>query len=235
MNTPVGVLSKQPRGANPLLIHWLGRTPYAEGLAVQEAQVRARQLDRGPDALFLMEHPPVITLGRGANPGHVLLDAHEAAAHGIEVRETGRGGDVTFHGPGQLVGYPVLALRGKKRDAHRYLRDLEEAMILASASFGVRARRCRGLTGVWVGNRKLAAIGVRISTGWITSHGFALNVTTDLSSFDAIVPCGIRGMGVTSLAEVTGLRYSLEEVVGVVSARVAQVLDLHPVVLPGPE
>lgn len=152
------------------------------------------------DTLLLLTHPPVITLGRSASLAHVVISAADRVAAGIELHEAGRGGDVTYHGPGQLVGYPIVALSGRRRDAHRYLRDLEDGLIATAADHGVAASRVGGFTGVWVGDAKLAAIGVRIATGWITSHGFALNVGRDLSGFDAIVPCGIRDRAVTSLS-----------------------------------
>ena len=138
--------------------------------------IAERRAGGAPDTLLLLEHPPVITLGRGSDPAHVLTAPDELRDRGIEIHECGRGGDVTYHGPGQLVGYPILALAKPRRDAHRYLRDLEEALIRPAADFAVHAERVPGLTGVWVGGRKLAAIGVRLSTGWITSHGFAFNV-----------------------------------------------------------
>jgi lipoyl(octanoyl) transferase len=207
---------------------------YPDGLRLQDVLVRERRRDRVPDTLLMVEHPPVITLGRGARPEHVLLAPSELAARGIEVHEAGRGGAVTFHGPGQLVGYPILALRGERRDAHRYLRDLEEALILVAARLGIRASRSLAGTGVWVDGRKLAAIGVRISSGWITSHGFALNVATDLSAFRAIVPCGLKHAGVTSLAEITGRTIALEHVAHHTAAAVAAVFGrtLAPVVDP---
>ncbi len=214
----------------PLVVRWLGRLPYAPASALQDRLVAARQEKKGTDTLLLLEHPPVITLGRSSDPAHVLISPAERAARGIELHEAGRGGDVTYHGPGQLVGYPIVALVGERRDAHRYLRDVEEILIGAAADFGVRARRDAGLTGIWVGDRKLGAIGVRISTGWIASHGFALNVATDLSAFDAIVPCGLRGCRMTSLEELTGRRYPLEEVAARAALRVADVLGLDPVV-----
>jgi lipoyl(octanoyl) transferase len=205
------------------VVRWLGRTAYADGLALQERIVRARHEEAVPDTLLLLEHPPVITLGRGSDRAHLLASEAELAARGVEVHECGRGGDVTYHGPGQLVGYPVFALRGRGRDAHRYLRDLEQALIRCAADFGVDASRLPGLTGVWVGERKLAAIGVRLSSGWITSHGFALNVTTDLRGYDAIVPCGIRDRGVTSLAELLVEPPSLLEAAGRAASRIAEV------------
>jgi len=183
-----------------------GTLSYAGGLVLQEHLVDARRRGEACDTLLLLEHDPVVTLGRGADPANVLLDRDRLARRGIALFETGRGGDVTLHSPGQVVGYPIVALRGERRDTHRYLRDLEEVMILAACAFGVEARRVEGLTGIWAGREKLGAIGVRLSTGWITSHGFAFNVANDLSLFDVIVPCGIRGRGVTSLSRLLGHR-----------------------------
>jgi len=211
----------------PLVVRWLGTVPYAEAVRRQEILVEAVRSGRARDHLLLLEHPSVITLGRGANAAHVLLSAEETARRGVEVHEAGRGGDVTYHGPGQLVGYPILALRGEMRDAHRYLREIEEALILAVADFRIRAARVPGLTGIWVGEKKLAAIGVRISTGWITSHGFALNVSTDLRGFDWIVPCGIRNRGVTSMERLLGRPPAIPDVAARVAARLAERLSRH--------
>lgn len=174
---------------------------YADGLALQDQLVRERRAGSVPDTLLLLEHPHVITLGSTSAPDHVLVGSEERARLGIELFETGRGGDVTYHGPGQLVGYPILALEEERRDLHRYLRDLEGALIDALGAWGVQAARAEGLTGVWVGGGKIAAIGVRVSSGWITSHGFALNVATDLRYFGTIVPCGIVDRPVTSLEQ----------------------------------
>jgi lipoyl(octanoyl) transferase len=171
---------------------------------MQEELVRRRREGAIPDQLLLLEHPHVITLGRGTGAGHVLVDEEERSRRGIELFESGRGGDVTYHGPGQVVGYPILALEPERRDLHRYLRDLEEVLIRALATVGVRGERARGLTGVWVNGAKVAAIGVRVSSGWITSHGFALNVSTDLSLFRTIIPCGIGDREVTSLERILG-------------------------------
>ncbi|GMV04301.1 MAG: octanoyltransferase [Gemmatimonadota bacterium] len=190
---------------------WLGRVPYGEALALQERLVVDRREGKVEDTLLLLEHPHVITLGTSSRPEHVLADADERAARSIELFETGRGGDVTYHGPGQLVGYPILDLKPDRKDIHRYLRDLEEVLIRVAASFGVEARRVPGLTGVWAGEGKVAALGVRVSSGWITSHGFALNVDTDLRYFGTIVPCGIADREVTSLSRLTGRPVSLEE------------------------
>lgn len=203
-------------------VRWLGRVPYAEAAALQERLVRDRRLGVEPDTLLLLEHTPVITLGRSARLANVRISPEEASRSGIEIVESGRGGDVTYHGPGQLVGYPVVALVGGERDAHAYLRRLEDVLIDVGRHYGVEAARVPGLTGVWVGNEKLAAIGVRISTGWITSHGFALNVARDLSGFDAIVPCGIRDRGVTSIESLTGRAVSIREVAGIVAACAAR-------------
>lgn len=164
------------------------------------------------DQLLLVEHPHVITLGTAADPGHVLLASSERDLLGVELFETGRGGDATYHGPGQLVGYPILDLKPDRCDLHAYLRDLEEVLIRTASDFGVEAQRRPGYSGVWVGNDKIAAIGVRVSSGWITSHGFALNVSTDLRYFDAIVPCGIRDGGVTSIQRSSGIAPALEAV-----------------------
>ena len=187
-----------------LRVRRLGTVPYGAALRLQEDLVARRKAGAVPDHLLLLQHPHVITLGSSADSNHVLLDAAERALSGIELYETGRGGDVTYHGPGQLVGYPILDLKPDRKDLHRYVRDLEEALIRAVATFGIEGRRKPGLTGVWVGDAKLAAIGVRVSSGWITSHGFALNVDPDLTFFGAIVPCGIRAHGVTSMAGLTG-------------------------------
>ena len=200
------------KAARPLEARWLGRVAYADGLALQERLVARRRSGEVPDQLLLLEHPHVITLGASSHDDHVLLDAAERRLMGIELFEAGRGGDVTYHGPGQLVGYPILDLKPDRRDLHRYIRDLEEVLIRALADFGIAATRKEGLTGAWVDDHKVAAIGVRVSSGWITSHGFALNVAPDLSYFDAIVPCGIRGHGVTSMARLLGREVELAEV-----------------------
>jgi len=177
----------------------LGLVPYARGLELQEEAVRRRRAGEIPDTLLLLEHPHVITLGSGAHPEHVLLGPEERARRGIELFETGRGGDVTYHGPGQLVAYPILDLKPDRRDLHAYLRDLEGVVMEVVRGFGVEAWRTPGRTGVWTAGGKLAAIGVRVSSGWITSHGLALNVSADLDYFGTIVPCGIVDQGVTSL------------------------------------
>jgi lipoyl(octanoyl) transferase len=196
-----------------LQIRRLGVVPYGAALDLQKRLVEERKTGCIPDQLLLLQHPPVITLGvkAGTDRSHVLATPAVLEAHGIELFETGRGGDVTYHGPGQLVGYPILDLRPDRCDVHRYVRDLEEAMIATAASFGVSAGRIRGLTGAWVGTEKLAAIGVRISR-WITSHGFAFNVGTNLNHFNLIVPCGILDKGVTSLDVLLGRSVAMRDV-----------------------
>jgi lipoyl(octanoyl) transferase len=194
-------------GARPLDVRRPGRLPYDAAVDLQRALVEDRRAGRIPDTLILLEHPHVITLGvktRG-RLDHVIASPDELHAKGVTVHDTGRGGDVTYHGPGQIVGYPVLDLRPDRCDVHRYVRDLEDVLMRTAAAFGVTAARVPGLTGIWVGNDKLAAIGVRISR-WITSHGFAFNVNTNLSHFDLIIPCGISDRGVTSLEKLQGHR-----------------------------
>jgi lipoyl(octanoyl) transferase len=215
--------------ARTLEVRRLGLVPYADGLALQKELVEERKAGRIPDQLLLLEHPPVITLGAKVrnDRSHVLLSPPALEDAGVELFEAGRGGDVTYHGPGQLVGYPILDLRPDRCDVHRYVRDLEQVMIDAAAAFGVEAGRVDGLTGAWVGRDKLAAIGVRISR-WITSHGFAFNVTTNLSHFDFIVPCGIADRGVTSLGRLLGRTVPTEEVEAAVVEAFARVFDREP-------
>jgi lipoyl(octanoyl) transferase len=183
----------------------LGLIPYAEALSLQRALVDERRAGRVGDLLLLVEHPHVLTLGVRGDGGrsHILATAEALASRSVDIHETGRGGDITYHGPGQLVGYPIIDLKPDRCDVHRYVRDLEEVLIRVAADYGIEAGRVPGLTGVWVGESKLAAIGVRIAR-WVTSHGFALNVTTDLAYFNLIVPCGIADRGVTSLAALLG-------------------------------
>jgi lipoyl(octanoyl) transferase len=214
-------------------VRWLGVVPYGEALALQQQLVEARQAGRIPDQLLLLEHPPVITLGvRARNDrSHVLASPETLQAKGVELFESGRGGDVTYHGPGQLVGYPILDLRPDRCDVHRYVRDIEEVLIRTAAAFGVTAGRSAGLTGVWVGNEKLGAIGVRIAR-WITSHGFAFNVTTALDHFSLIVPCGITDKGVTSLQKLLGRRVPIAEVAKAATAAFAEVFERDPRQIP---
>jgi lipoyl(octanoyl) transferase len=211
---------------SPLLVRRLGRVPYAEGLQIQEQLVAERQAGRIVDVLLLLEHEPVFTMGRNAQAENVLLSKDALEAKGFQLFETGRGGDVTYHGPGQVFGYPILELPLDRRDVHRYVRDLEEVMIRACADYGITAARIAGKTGAWVGTDKIGAIGVRIAR-WVTSHGFALNVATDLDPFTMIVPCGIRGHGVTSLARLLGRDVDVDEVQERLSRHLADVMDLE--------
>ena len=188
-----------------------GLTPYAEAWDLQKHLVRLRKNDGIPDTFVLCEHPPVYTVGRAAKDA-VNLGAGEEYLRtlGAEVFWSDRGGDATFHGPGQIVGYPILRL--KVRDTHAYLRELEDVIIRVLADYGLEGRHHPEYTGVWVGENKIAAIGVKFSSGWITSHGFALNVKTDLTWFDRITPCGIKEFGITSLSQELGREVSLAEV-----------------------
>jgi lipoyl(octanoyl) transferase len=199
----------------------LGLIGYERALDLQRELVERRKRGEIPDRLLLLEHPDVITLGVKTRNDrrHVLESEASLAGKGVSLFETGRGGDVTYHGPGQLVGYPILDLKPDRCDVHRYVRDLEEVLIQTVAAFGITAGRVPGLTGIWVGppdgEEKLAAIGVRISR-WVTSHGFALNVNTDLSRFGLIVPCGIVDRGVTSLQRLLGHPVPMDEVANAV-------------------
>lgn len=189
--------------SRPLEVRRLGRLGYEETLALQE-EAREQVIAGAPEQLLLVEHPPVITLGRRGDVRHVLVPR-------VPVVRVSRGGDVTYHGPGQLVGYPILDLGRRGRDIDRYLRALEDVLIRVASRFGVTARRQRGFTGVWVGNAKLAAIGIGIRS-WVTMHGFALNVADLRADFAAIVPCGLAGVGVTSLEQSTGRCPALADV-----------------------
>ena len=194
----------------PLEVRRLGLVPYAEALELQRSLVEDRKAGRIPDTLLLLEHPHVVTVGvKKDGRSHIIATPERLASLGVEVFETGRGGDVTYHGPGQLVGYPIIDLNPDRRDVHVYVRDLEEVMIRLCADYGLEAGRIKGLSGTWIPSTrdarsgqvaaKIGAIGVRISR-WVTSHGFAFNVTTDTDFFKLIVPCGIADRGVTSLA-----------------------------------
>jgi lipoyl(octanoyl) transferase len=209
-------------GHPALVVRRLGVVDYAEALAAQKRLVQDRRDGLIQDQLLLLEHPHVITRGSSATDANILADAQERAARGISLFDSGRGGDVTYHGPGQLVGYPILDLKPDRKDLHQYLRDLEQVLIHVLGDFDLQGVRVKGLTGVWVGDRKVAAIGVRVSSGWITSHGFALNVDTDLSYFSSIVPCGIPDREVTSLTQVLGHPVTIDSAVRSVQNRFAE-------------
>jgi lipoyl(octanoyl) transferase len=215
-----------------LLVADLGPLPYAAALQLQRAVAKARISGAiGEDLLLLVEHPPVVTLGRSSKQHHLLATPEILARRGVELFEVERGGDVTFHGPGQLVGYPIVDLKRHRRDLHWYLRQVEEALIRAVAPLGIVACRSIGQTGVWTGGRKLASIGVH-ARDWVTSHGFALNVTTDLSYFDLMVPCGIADVQMTSIARELGSTAELTvHTRQLVAAGVAEVfaLDVVPI------
>ena len=219
--------------ANVLVINavQLGTVPYALGLRLQDELAEARKQSRIADTLVLLEHAPVITLGRSAKAQHLLASAEQLRSRGVEVFECNRGGDVTFHGPGQLVGYPIFNIveMRPKVGAVDYVRRLEEVLIRACDDFGIASGRVPGLTGVWTSagarqQAKIAAIGVHISRG-VTSHGFALNVTTDLDYFRLIVPCGIEARPVTSMAQELGRSVELPEVAEAVARKFGQVFD----------
>jgi lipoyl(octanoyl) transferase len=215
-----------------LQIRRLGLVAYAEALELQKRLVEQRKADEIPDQLLLLEHPPVVTLGvktRNTRT-NVVASPEELEEQGIEVFESGRGGDVTYHGPGQLVGYPIIDLKPDRCDVHQYVRDLEEVLIRTAAGFGLTASRSPGQSGAWVGNEKLAAIGVRIAR-WVTSHGFALNVTTNLAHFGLIVPCGITDKGVTSLEKLTGRPVSIAAVADAVITDFCTVFGRTPISL----
>jgi lipoyl(octanoyl) transferase len=206
----------------------LGVVDYADGLRQQRERVAARKAGVIPDTLLLLEHPHVYTLGRNAKTENLLLSAEQVAARGAQVFEIDRGGDVTYHGPGQLVGYPILDLAKHRRDIAWYMRCLEEVLIAVAQDYGIHAGRLAGAPGVWVGNDKVAAMGVHISR-WVTSHGFAFNVNTDLRYFDWIVPCGLRDKGVTSLQKLLGRPVEMEEVAGRVVRHFGRVFEAEMV------
>jgi lipoyl(octanoyl) transferase len=209
-----------------LEVRRLGRVPYADALEMQRALVEDRRAGRVGDVLLLLEHPHVITLGtrRESARSNVLAPPERLAELGVELSETGRGGDVTYHGPGQIVAYPILNLKPDRADVYNYVRNLERVLIEVSGRFGVEAGPIEGLTGAWVGGSKIGAIGVRISR-WITSHGFSYNVNTDLDYFNLIVPCGIPDHGVTSLARELGHGVDTADVEDVVIAEFRQVIQ----------
>ncbi len=205
---------------------FLGAVSYARGLELQLAAREALRRGEGPERLLLLEHPHVYTLGRNAGPADIVAPPEWLRARGIEVHECDRGGQITYHGPGQLVGYPIVDLNPDRRDVRRYVRDLEEVLIRTLSELGVGAGRRGGgsFTGVWLGERKIASIGVHISR-WLTSHGFALNVTTDLSYFAGIVPCGLTGVTMVSIESLTGQRPAVAIVARIAARRFAEVFQ----------
>jgi lipoyl(octanoyl) transferase len=209
----------------------LGRVPYEEALELQRSVARDRISGAIPqDVLLLVEHPPVVTLGRSTKEKHLTASPEFLASRGVELFEVERGGDVTFHGPGQLVGYPIVDLKRHRQDLHWYLRRIEEALINTLADYGIPGERNTSYTGVWTRGRKIASIGVH-ARDWVTWHGFALNVTTDLSFFDLIVPCGINGVVMTSIARELGAEeISAQDVRERVTAKFADAFDLTAVV-----
>jgi lipoyl(octanoyl) transferase len=204
---PTGNRSTSEAGAAPCPPVWVvsfpGLVPYREAWDLQRRLWTARHAGRIPDTLLFLEHEPVVTLGKNAHRENLLLDAAGFQSRGVEVVEVDRGGDVTWHGPGQLVGYWIFDLRALYQDVHRYLREIEEVLIRVLARHRIEAVRSAGATGVWVGNEKVAAIGMHLSH-WVSTHGFALNLSPDLAAFSWIVPCGLRGRGVTSMHRLTG-------------------------------
>ncbi len=217
----------------PLLITDLGLLSWSDAYALQQRIVAARKAGAIDDVILFCEHPHVLTLGRNASQKNLLASENVLRQKNVELRETNRGGDITYHGPGQVVGYPILNLDPIRRDVHWYVRTLEEAMIRTSADFGISAYRIPGKTGIWVqppGNipeEKLAAIGVHISR-WVTSHGFAFNVSTDLRYFDLIIPCGIADREATSLEKLLHRNVTLAEVRPRLAHHLAQLFSLDP-------
>jgi lipoyl(octanoyl) transferase len=207
----------------------LGLLAYEDGLEIQRRAVAARKVGAIPDVLLGCQHPHVVTIGRNGRSEHLLASSSLLRQMGVEFHSTDRGGDVTYHGPGQAVGYPVVDLGGIRRDARWYVRQLEEAMIRASADYGVDARRVEGRHGIWVrtetGEEKLGAIGVHLSR-WVSSHGFAYNVTTDLRYFELIVPCGIRECRATSLERLLGRSLPVDEVAAGIASHLSAALGV---------
>lgn len=223
-----------------LRVFFLGSLPYRQAWHLQRQYVEARRAETIPDTLLLLQHPPVITLGRFASSKNLVVSAEALERMGVEVVASDRGGDVTLHAPGQLVGYPIFNLQSRphKPDVHNYLRLVEESLIEGLANFGIQGWRFPGYTGVWVNGpqglpEKIAAIGVRIIR-WVTLHGFALNVTTDLKLFQLIVPCGISSYGVTSIERQTGQCYTVEEVGETIASAFARVFGFEELLIEGP-
>ncbi|HEV7242345.1 MAG TPA: lipoyl(octanoyl) transferase LipB [Thermoanaerobaculia bacterium] len=205
-------------------IHRLHLVTYENGMKLQQKLVEMRQREEIVDQLLLLEHPPVITLGRGGDATNLLATPEALAHQGVRFYETTRGGDITYHGPGQIVGYPILHLGEGNRDVRKYVSAIEEVLIRTVAEYGITAARVDGKRGIWVGNDKIAAIGVRIAR-WVTSHGWALNVATNLDHFRLITPCGLTGTGVTSIERETGRRVPLDEVREILAVKFAEVFN----------
>lgn len=213
-------------------VHRLHLVTYENGMRLQQRLVEMRQRDEIEDQLLLLEHPPVITLGRGGRPANLLASEQMLRAERIRFFETTRGGDITYHGPGQVVGYPILHLGEGRRDVRKFVTQLEEVLIRTAAEYGVTAERIEGKRGIWVGSNKIAAIGVRIAR-WVTSHGWALNVNTNLDHFSMIVPCGLQGLGVTSIAREVGRPVPIEETREILASHFAAVFERE--LVPRPE
>ena len=207
-------------------VHEFGLVEYGEGLRLQKDFIEQRKAGEIPDTLLLLEHPHVYTLGRNAQRANLLVTEERLAQLGAKLFDTDRGGDITYHGPGQLVGYPIFDLTGHRRDIAWYMRSLEEVFIRVAKDYRLEAGRLPGAPGVWVGNDKLVAMGVHLSR-WVTSHGFAFNVSPDLSYFDHIVPCGLEDKGVTSLARLLGREVSLGEAMAQTTAHVGRVFGFQ--------
>lgn len=208
-------------------VYWMGRVPYGEALELQRQKAAARRRGEAGDCLLLLEHPAVITLGRGGKREHLRVEEEVLGARGIEVWDVERGGDVTFHGPGQLVGYPILDLIQHGGDLHRYARQLEEVVIRTLRAYGIDGQRSAGRTGVWVRGAKIASIGVHVSR-WVSRHGFALNVSTDLGAFDLIIPCGLRGIRMISMATLLGREVPVQAVAEEAAHKFGLVFDCIP-------
>ena len=204
-----------------------GIVPYHDAVMLLESYVLKVASGDEPEKLILLEHPHVITLGRGSHPENLLVSREFLEERGVVVEESARGGDITYHGPGQVVGYPIISLK-EKPDLHLYLRNLEELLIRTVGDFGIKAGRKKGMTGIWVDDEKIAAIGVRV-VRWVTSHGFALNVDPDLNYFQYIIPCGIRQHGVTSMHKILGKKISFQDVHASLLTHFDQIFQRHPV------
>ncbi len=230
-------MSHRPRairqhGMRTCAVHRLHLVTYENGMALQQKLVELRQRDEIDDQLLLLEHPPVITLGRGGKLDNLLASPQILESHGVRFFETTRGGDITYHGPGQVVGYPILHLGEGKRDVRKYVTNLEEVLIRTVAEYGITAARIEGRRGIWVGNEKIAAIGVRLARG-VTSHGWALNVNHNLEHFRRNTPCGLHGTGVTSIQRQLGRAVPVEEVREILAAKFAEIFERE--LVPRPE